>query len=149
MQLEEEIQPQPFKSVYHRLAVNLHYTAGWFMRTSGAWLDPYDLSLQQYNILRILRGQHPTPCTATVLLERMVDPMSNVSRLVEKLRQKGLVARCTCRTDRRAVDVLITDQGLALLDDLDRAEAEWLETFKTLDAEEVETLNSLLDKLRG
>ena len=149
MQLEEEIQQPPFKSAYHRLAVNLHYTAGWFMRTSSAWLDPYDLSLQQYNILRILRGQHPTPCTATVLLERMVDPMSNVSRLVEKLRQKGLVARCPCPTDRRAVDVLITDQGLALLDELDQAEAAWIETFKTLDDEEAALLNRLLDKLRG
>lgn len=149
MQLEEMIQQENFKSTYHRLAVNLQCTAGWFMRTSSAWLDPYDLSLQQYNILRILQEQHPTPCTATVLQEHMVDPMSNVSRLVEKLRQKGLVARCTCPTDRRAIHVLITDEGLALLDELDRAEAKWIGTFKTLENDEAEALNRLLDKLRG
>ena len=79
----------------------------------------------------------------------MIDRMSNVSRLIEKLRQKGLVERCTCPTDRRAVDVTITDKGLALLAVLDEAETAWLDTFKKLTPEEVDTLNRLLGKLRG
>jgi DNA-binding MarR family transcriptional regulator len=142
--------PRPsFKNRYHRLAVNLHGTTSWFNRVSAAWLAPYDLSLQQFNVLRILRGQHPQPSRAILVQERMIDEMSNVSRLIEKLRQKDLVERRPCPTDRRAVDVIISDKGLALLEELDAAEAAWLDTFKTLTPEETNTLNELLDKLRG
>ena len=148
MTLEDEKQAPPAKNAYHRLAVNLHCTTSWFNRVSTAWLEPYDLSLQQFNVLRILRGQHPKPSRAALVQERMIDRMSNVSRLIEKLRQKGLVERRTCRLDRRAVDVIITDKGLALLAELDDAERAWLDTFKTLTPEETETLNGLLSKLR-
>jgi DNA-binding MarR family transcriptional regulator len=149
MPVEDEIQQPSFKSAYHELAVNLHCTTSWFYRVSAAWLAPYDLSLQQYNVLRILRGQHPRTARATLVQDRMIDRMSNVSRLIEKLRQKGLVARRTCPTDRRAVDVTITDEGLALLATLDEAKDAWLDTFMRLTPEEADTLNQLLDKLRG
>ena len=149
MPVEDKIQQPPPKSAHHRLAVNLHCTTSWFHRVSAAWLAPYDLSLQQYNVLGILRGQHPRSARATLVQEQMIDRMSNVSRLIEKLRQKGLVQRCTCSTDRRAVDVTITDKGLALLAVLDEAKEAWLNTFKTLTPEEIDTLNRLLDKLRG
>ena len=149
MTLEDEKHPPPVKDAYHRLTVNLHCTTSWFNRVSAAWLEPYDLSLQQFNVLRILRGQHPKPSRAALVQERMIDRMSNVSRLIEKLRQKGLVERHICRMDRRAVDVMITDKGLALLAELDKAEQAWLDTFKTLTPEETDTLNRLLYKLRS
>ena len=149
MTLEDEKHPPAFKNRYHSLAVNLHCTTSWFNRVSAAWLEPYDLSLQQFNLLRILRGQHPKPSRAALVQERMIDRMSNVSRLIEKLRCKGLVARHTCHADRRAVDVVITDTGLALLTKLDEAEQAWLDTFKMLTPEETDTLNRLLYKLRG
>ena len=149
MPVEDEIRQPRVTSVYHQLAVNLHGTTSWFHRVSAAWLAPYDLSLQQYNVLRILRGQHPRTVRATLVQERMIDRMSNVSRLIEKLRQKGLVERCTCPADRRAVDVTITDKGLALLAVLNAAEDAWLDAFMKLTPEEVDTLNRLLDKLRG
>lgn len=149
MTVEAKIQQPSFTNAYHQLAVNLHCTTSWFYRVSAAWLAPYDLSLQQYNVLRILRGQHPRTARATLVQERMIDRMSNVSRLIEKLRQKGLVERCTCPADRRAVDVTLTDEGLALLAALDEAKDAWFDTFKKLTPEETDTLNQLLDKLRG
>lgn len=149
MPVEDEIRQPRVTSAYHQLAVNLHGTTSWFHRVSAAWLAPYDLSLQQYNVLRILRGQHPRTARATLVQERMIDRMSNVSRLIEKLRHKGLVERCSCPADRRAVDVTITDKGLALLAVLGEAEDAWLDAFKKLTPEEVDTLNRLLDKLRG
>ena len=149
MPLEDQIRPPGVTRDYHQLAVNLHCTTSWFHRVSAAWLAPYDLSIQQYNVLGILRGQHPQPVRATLVQEQMIDRMSNVSRLIEKLRLKGLVERHTCPADRRAVNVSITDGGLALLAVLDEAKAAWLDRFKTLTPEEADTLNRLLDKLRG
>lgn len=149
MKLEHEIKQARFKSPYHKLAVNLLYTGSWFGTQHGRLLKPYGLTPPQYNLLRILRGRHPNPITVNVIRERMLDKMSNVSRLVEKLRLKGLVERHVCETDRRAVDVLITDQGLALLHDLDATEQEWLSLLNTLDVDEAQRLNDLLDKLRG
>ncbi len=149
MRLEDEIQQKHFRSPYHKLALNLLYTGSWLQTLNARALKPYGLSPQQYNILRILRGQHPNPATVQLIKERMLDRMSNVSRLVEKLRQKGLVERRTCPSDRRAVDVVITDAGLQLLEALDREEETWLEALRNLTPEEASRLNELLDKLRG
>lgn len=149
MKHEDPINPPAFKNATHKLAVNLHCTTSWFNRVSAEWLTPYDLSLQQFNVLRILRGQHPKPSRAVLVQEHMIDRMSNVSRLIEKLRHKGLVERRTCPADRRAVDVVITDKGLALLAELDEAEQTWLKTFEILTPEETDMLNRLLAKLRS
>jgi DNA-binding MarR family transcriptional regulator len=149
MKLEEEIGQSRFKSCRHKLAVNLHFTASWYHRVIAEWLAPYELSLQQYNVLRILRGQYPKPSRVTLVQERMIDRMSNVSRLIEKLRRKELVERQACCNDRRAVDLVITDKGLTLLKQMDEVEKQWLDTFHTLSPEEVQALNQLLDKLRG
>ena len=149
MKQKDTANPPAFKSATHRLAVNLHCTTSWFNRVSAEWLAPYDLSLQQYNVLRILRGQHPKPSRAVLVQERMIDRMSNVSRLIEKLRHKSLVERHTCSADRRAVDIIITDKGLALLAELDEVEQTWLKTFEVLTPEETDTLNRLLGKLRS
>ena len=149
MKLEDEIKQVRFESVYHKLVLNLMYTGNWINAHSARWLKTYGLSNQQYNILRILRGQHPNPATVQLIKERMLDKMSNVSRLVEKLRLKGLVERHTCPTDRRAVDVLITQEGLALLAEIDDAYPGVLEELKILDEDDADWLNALLDRLRG
>ncbi len=149
MRLEDEIQQTRFRSERHKLGLNLLFTGNWLTAHSVRRFKPHGLSPQQFNILRILRGQHPNPATVQLLKERMLDKMSNVSRLVEKLRLKGLVERRTCPTDRRAVDVLITPQGLDLLATFDDREEDWLDLFNTLEDAEVEQLNTLLDKLRG
>lgn len=149
MKLEDEIRQRSFKNNYQRLIVNLLYTHGWLNGLMANPLKEYDLSPQQFNILRILRGQHPRPSSVNLLKERMLDKMSNASRLVEKLRIKGLVERDICPQDRRSVNVRITEKGLELLKTLDQTESEWENRFHALDQEEAGTLNVLLDKLRG
>jgi len=149
MELEKEIKSKPFQSVYERALVNIVYTASWLNSLHIKRLKQYGISPQQYNILRILRGQHPNPATVNLLRERMLDKMSNTSRLVEKLRLKGLVERHACPNDRRAVDIFITDAGLDLLADLDSTMESWEQQFRVLSRKEAQTLNDLLDKLRG
>jgi DNA-binding MarR family transcriptional regulator len=99
--------------------------------------------------LRILRGQHPNPVTINLLIERMLDKNSNASRLVEKLRLKKLVERAVSTDDRRAVNVIITQKGLALLTELDKLEEVFLKELKSITAKEAELLSSLLDKIRS
>ncbi len=149
MRLEDEIKQYTFNSEYHKLSINLMLTGSWLNQLMKNWLDRYGLTKQQFNILRILRGQHPQPAQVSLLADRMLDKMSNASRLVEKLRLKGLVERTSCEHDRRAVDVRITPEGLRLLEKIDATLLEYEQNFKTLTEEEARELNRLLDKLRG
>ncbi|MCB0557752.1 MAG: MarR family transcriptional regulator [Lewinellaceae bacterium] len=149
MKIEEEIQQRKFKSVYHKAHINVLFTASWLSQNSAQLLKPFKLSWQQFNILRILRGMHPEPATVKLLTERMIDKMSNASRLVEKLKQKGLVERNVCPADRRRVDIEITGKGLEVLEDISRImEEELTQRMSTLTSEEASQLNQLLDKLR-
>jgi DNA-binding MarR family transcriptional regulator len=113
------------------------------------FIKPFGLTVQQFNILRILRGQHPKPATVKLLKERMLDKMSDASRLVEKLRSKGFVDRKLCDKDRRNVDVIITKEGLELLKKIDEKEKDAEDLLKNLKNEELDILNDLLDKIRG
>lgn len=150
MSIEADIkQTTPFKTPYHRVMVNLMYTSNWVADSQMRVLKPFGLTLQQYNVLRILRGQHPNPVKVSDITERMLDKMSNASRLVDKLVAKKLVLRTECPSDRRAVDVVITDQGLALLKRLDTHQAKWdLTQSGKLTEEEATYLSQLLDRLR-
>ena len=150
MELEKEIkQNKKFKSEHHKMAVNIAYTANWLYSIHSCYLKKQGLTPEQFNILRILRGQYPQPATVNVLIDRMLNKMSNASRLVDKLVVKKLVDRRTCKEDRRAVDVLITKRGLEVLDELDKAEKDWLKPLGKLNAEEAKKMNQLLDKLRS
>ncbi len=150
MRLEDEIkQTKSFKDPYHKLQVNLMFTASWIRNLNTQYFKPYNISPQQYNILRILRGQHPKPASINLLMDRMLDKMSNASRLVEKLRLKGFVARKDSKEDRRKADVVITEKGLDLLEEIDVTMGKLEDDFRTLSVTEVEKLNELLDKMRG
>lgn len=149
MNLETEIKQEVFKSEYHKLLVNIIYTNSWIHGKIVARLKPHGITPQQYNILRILRGQFPKPARVQLLEQRMLDRMSNASRLVERLRQKGLVERSICEKDRRAVDVIISDKGLTILKLLDEIEKDWIEEFNTITKDQAIQLNSMLDALRG
>ena len=149
MKLEKEIAQENFKSKKQKAIINLVYTSNWLNQKQTNFFKQFDLSVQQFNILRILRGQHPDPATIKLLKERMLDKMSDASRIVEKLRKKGLVERNECPSDRRNVDVCITDKGLKLLKKIDEREPELHSLTSNLKKEELEQLNNLLDKLRG
>jgi DNA-binding MarR family transcriptional regulator len=149
MKLETEIHQKQFRSAAHKAGVNLIYTFNWYMSQHGAAFLGEELTMQQYNVLRILRGQHPNPASVKLIRERMLDKMSDASRIVERLRQKGFVTRKECPTDRRNVDITITESGLAKLACLDAKTEQMEKIFATLTELEIETLNGLLDKLRG
>jgi DNA-binding MarR family transcriptional regulator len=149
MRIEDEIQSNKFEDNYHKAVINIAYTSGWLNNSFRCHFDKYNLTQQQFNILRILRGQYPKPATINLLKERMIDKMSDASRIVDRLIQKELVSRCTNNKDRRAVDIRISELGLQTLAKMD-------EEFKTkellknnLTLEEAGLLSDLLDKLRG
>jgi DNA-binding MarR family transcriptional regulator len=149
MKLETEIKQDTFKSEYHKMLINIMYTSSWIHSKISTRLKMYSITPQQYNILRILRGQYPKPARVHLLEQRMLDRMSNASRLVERLRQKKLIERTICEKDRRAVDVIITEKGLNMLNILDETEKHWIKEFESIDQDEAKKLNSILDTLRG
>jgi len=149
MEIGKEIKQSKFKNENQKMLINILFTSGWLSAKHSSNLKPHGISTQQFNILRILRGQHPKPATVNLLIDRMLDKNSNASRLVEKLRLKKLVERAVCPEDRRAVNVIITQKGLDLLTELDKEETNHIKELKNLSEKEAEQINFLLDKLRG
>ena len=148
MKLETEISSK-FDNTYHKVVVNILYTHGWITGILRERLGQHKVTLQQFNILRILRGQYPTPATINLLKERMLDKMSDASRIVDRLVQKELVSRTINMNDRRAVDILITEKGLQLLREIDKDLLGADVVQQNISEAEAEHLNSILDKLRG
>lgn len=149
MKLEDEIQQKSFKSPEQKLAINLIYTSHWINNHYSAFFKGKDITVQQYNVLRILRGQHPEYCNLKLIKERMLDRMSDASRIIDKLLAKGYVERKSCPDDRRSINLLITEKGLELLKSLDFIDEATREIFSSVSREDIERMNELLDKLRG
>lgn len=151
MKLEQEInQQKPFKNNFQKATINIMFTASWLGKKQADLLKPFDLTIQQYNILRILRGMQGEPATVKLLTARMIDKISNASRLVDKLLLKELVRREECQDDRRRVDIFITEKGLDFLKQAsDALDGQFTESKQVLTEEEVAQLNNLLDKMRG
>lgn len=149
MGIAEDIKQDSFKSEYSKAIINTIFTSAWLHQEHLQLFKSHGLTTPQFNILRILRGQHPKPATVNLLIDRMLDKSSNASRIVDKLEQKGLVKRSQCSKDRRAVDVYISDEGLMLLEEMDVKMDEWEKSHNSLSEKEAATLNVLLDKIRG
>lgn len=147
MNLETSIHQTKFSSEYHKLLLNIIYTASTINAEQTRFFKKYDISPQQFNVLRILKGQCPNPASVGLLQERMLDQMSNASRLVEKLKQKKLLSRKECKSDRRQVDIEITKDGLKLLEEISTVFDVIEKSFVNLSKEEAKTVNSLLDKM--
>lgn len=149
MKLEEAIkQKTPFRSNRHRAAVNLIFTHNWLVNQHRKFLKDADITLQQFNVLRILRGQYPKPISTSDIRDRMLDRRSDVSRIVDRLLKKKLIERKTCQEDKRRVDVVIQQLGLDLLSELDDHVDTLDDLFGSLDDQEVNIFNNLLDKIR-
>ena len=150
MKIEDEIKQKTFLNEYQKANINLFYTQAWMQLKIIHALKPYNISPQQFNILRILRGSHPKPASIRELKDRMLDKSSNASRLVDKLLIKGLVEKSTCKNDNRKMEVNITVQGLVLLEKAsNQVEGCISEVFGILTLEEATTFNEILDKIRG
>jgi DNA-binding MarR family transcriptional regulator len=149
MHIDQEILSSKFEDNYHKAVVNITYTYGWINNLLRAEFEKYNLTYQQFNILRILRGQYPKPATVNLLKERMIDKMSDASRIVDRLVQKGLVTRCTNEKDRRAVDIRISDEGMEVLSKMDVEFITRDFLRQNISEEDAGKLSDLLDKLRG
>ncbi|MEX0778639.1 MAG: MarR family transcriptional regulator [Balneolales bacterium] len=148
MRLEDEIKQTSFKSEHARAMVNLIYTYNHVSTTLQKFLHSHNLTMQQFNILKILRGQHPDKATNGMIRERMLDKNSDVTRILDRLIKEGLVLRENCSNDRRCVNIYITPKGLALLDNLDGYSDQMDSVLDKLSEKEAAQLNFLLDKIR-
>ena len=149
MGIGQDIQQRSFKSEFSKAIINVFYTSSWLGQKHQEFFKSFGLTSPQFNVLRILRGQHPDPATVNLIIERMIDKSSNASRIVDKLESKGLVERKQCPHDRRAVDVVITLAGLDMLKQMDGKLEQLEEGMKKLSEEESAQLNMLLDKIRS
>ena len=149
MSLEQAIRQQKFDSEFHKTAVNILFTSSWLYNLNALRLKPYDITPEQFNVLRILRGSHPKALMLADITCRMLDKNSNATRLVEKLRQKGLVSRTVCENNRRQVDISITPKGIRALGSIDKDSKGWQEVLGNISKAEAQELNRVLDKLRG
>ncbi len=148
MSLEKDIRQPVFRNQHQKAAVNIIYTYNWIAEYQKKFFDKESITSQQYNILRILKGALPKPISTLQIRERMLDKMSDTSRIVDRLVNKGLVNKTTCNADKRLVDVAITDKGLSLLQRLDQKNQEMDALLGALSEQEAEILNQLLDKIR-
>ena len=149
MEIEKEInQKKPFKSEFQKATINLIYTNNWLALKLKSFLKPHQCTLQQYNVLRILKGANE-PISTSDIRDRMIEKMADTSRLVERLCSKGWVNREACCGDKRLVDVTISKQGLDFIDKLAAFDDEIDKLYANLDEEEAKQLNRILDKLRG
>ena len=148
MSLVKDIHQTTFRNVFHKVTVNIIFTYNWIMVRSRRLFEKAALTPQQYNILRILRGAGK-PLSTLQIRQRMLDKMSDTSRIVDSLLKKELVEKVICKTDRRLVDVTISKKGMALLENLDEFNNEFDDMLKGLSEEDAGMLNRLLDKLRS
>ena len=148
MKIEEAIQQPFFKNEKVKASINLIYTSNWLQSNLRAVLLRFGLSPQQFNVMRILRGQHPTPISTCEVRCRMLDKMSDVSRIVARLHKSGFVNQKEHPADKRLVDVVISAKGLKLLEKIDTEMHETEELMSNITMQEAKTLNRLLDKLR-
>ncbi len=151
MELEKEINQKKFKNEYEKALINVLFTGNWLNAINNRFLKQFDpkLTAQQYNVLRILRGRHPHKITLNDIQCRMLDRMSNASRLVDKLKERRLVERKESALDRRKVDIWITKDGLKVLEEIDENFTQIFQYLERITPQEAKELNKILDKIRG
>jgi DNA-binding MarR family transcriptional regulator len=147
MGIEKDIQQTNFRNEFQKMGINIIYTAHWLNEKMGQILSTEDITQQQYNILRILRGSD-APLSTLKIRERMLDKMSDTSRIVDRLIVKDLVEKFACVKDKRLVDITVTKKGLQLLEKLDALNEQIDSILKGVSEKEATTMNQILDKLR-
>jgi DNA-binding MarR family transcriptional regulator len=148
MGIEKDIQQSCFRNEFQKMGINLIYTANWLNEKMAHILENEEITQQQYNILRILRGSE-CPLSTLKIRERMLDKMSDTSRIVDRLIAKGLVEKNACLKDKRLVDITISKTGRVLVDKLDQFNDQIDAVLKGVDEKEAQIINQLLDKIRS
>jgi DNA-binding MarR family transcriptional regulator len=147
MGLEQDINQTNFRNEFQKAAINFIFTYNWLNEKMKVFFEKEDITSQQFNILRILRGAGQ-PISTMQIRQRMLDKMSDTSRIVDRLLVKELVMKTICPNDKRLVDVSITDKGKKLLGKIDGYNQDMDAIFDNLSETEAHSLNKLLDKLR-
>ena len=149
--IEEEIKQKEFINIFIKTDVNLLFTSSWLQNEFNRFFKKFSITRQQFNVLRILRGQHPNAASLGQITERMVERMSNATRLEEKLQQKGLVTREINLQNRRQLDIRITETGMTLIQKIDKVliADNSPNRYKQVSAEELELLNDILNRIRN
>lgn len=149
MRIEEVIKQKEFRSDAHKAMVNLIFTSSQILNRISDVTENYGITRQQYNVLRILRGRFPGAASVNEIKNRMLDRMSDCSRLVDRLAAKGLIQKSLCPTDKRSVDITISNEGLDLLDRMEPAVSSVESIFSEFTQGEVSRFNEMLDRLRN
>lgn len=149
MGIENEInQTKPFRSEFQKATINLIYTHNWLSLKMKSFFKPHGITIQQYNVLRILKGANK-PLSTSCIRKRMIEKMADTSRLVERLSAKGWVERVANAEDKRLVDITITQEGLEYVLQLEGVDRFVESIYDNLTADEAAKLNVILDKLRN
>jgi DNA-binding MarR family transcriptional regulator len=148
MKIEDEIRQKKFISPYQKAVINLIFTGNWLVNEQQHLFKPFGITGQQFNVLRILKGQHPGSLSAKEIRSRMMDRHSDISRLLDRLLAKKLIEKKSCAEDKRATDVWITETGINLLATIGKRQND-LDKVLRLTEQEAIQLSDLLDKSRG
>jgi DNA-binding MarR family transcriptional regulator len=148
MGIENDINQPKFRNEYQKATINLIFTYNWMNEKTKEIFEKEDITPQQFNILRILRGAGK-PISTLQIRQRMLDKMSDTSRIVDRLLAKGVAKKIVCENDKRLVDVSITEKGKKLLDKIDKCNNEMDAIISNLTEAEAKMLNKLLDKIRS
>ncbi|MEB3344619.1 MarR family transcriptional regulator [Aquimarina gracilis] len=149
MKIEDIIKTEVQLPPSRKAIINLLYTENWIMDKINLELKPHDISIQQFNVLRILKGQKGQPANLSTIQERMVSKMSNTTRLVDKLISKGYVQRIPCESNRRKVEITITEEGKTFIEKISPLMNAFEERITSnLSEKDLILLNELLNKLR-
>lgn len=149
MSIEDEIKQAKFRTAHQKAVINLIFTTNRMLGRQQDFFKPYGITNQQFNILRILRGQYPGKISGAEIKSRMLDKNSDMSRLLERLDKKKLIEKTPCASDKRAADIAITKKGMDILANIDRKIEEVETEMLRLTPEEALQLSHLLDKSRG
>jgi DNA-binding MarR family transcriptional regulator len=148
MKLQDAIKTDRFRNGRHMATLNLLYTAYWLKTHNSSLLKDFDLTGEQYNVLRILKGKYPEPMCVKDIGSRMLEKSSNVPRIIDRLVLKKLVRRSTSKEDKRETIITVTTEGLKLLESASRAMDKEADKLIGITEEEASVLNELLEKLR-
>ncbi len=149
MSTDKELREKQYSSEFQRLRVNILYTARWMESQVKSFLKPHDLTPKQFNILRILRGhKRDYPLSVLEIRELMIDRMSDVSRLIDRMEKKQLISRKNCKSDGRTYRICITDNGLSLLSSIDTKMKDLDKIFDTMDEGVAQSINEGLNLIR-
>ena len=146
--LEAEIKQETFDSDIQKATLNVMYTSNYIRDKTLPFFKDYGILQQHYNVLRIVRGKKGEPVSPGKIIEVMLDKGRDLTRLVDKLVKVGYLERKVCSSNRRKVDIFITEHGLDITSKIERRINDWYSQLG-LSATEAEQLNTLLDKLRS